>query len=206
MQARKKIALLVAATLMASNAQAFWGVGDVTYDPTSYSELVAILEQLQNTYDSTMNTYHSMSSMESTIKRTYDDYQQVRNLNLSQSVKHADFRGIESRINNLHSDLATAQNLTDQSGYQQSQLDNIKDLQRLQLMQQATDENASTAAAGIDKKGADVITAQSTAALASLAAEAASARRIEDINRTTAAKVQADAMSSPRSLIQAIKQ
>ena len=202
---RKKIALLVAATLTASNAQAFWGVGDVTYDPSSYSELLSIFGQLEQTYQTTMDTYRTMSDMEATLRRTYADYEEVRNINLSQSVKHFNFRGIETRISDLGHDLTKVQGMADLDGYQQSQLDNIGDLKRLQQVQQATDDNASTAAAGISKKGADVITAQSTAALASFAAETASDRRIEDINRNTAAKIQADSMSSPRSLIQAIK-
>ncbi len=168
MHACTKIAVLVAATLTASNAQAFWGVGDVTYDPSNYGQQTLVLSQLADTYKTMMDSYNTMRSMEATLKQTSDDYELIRNMNLKDSVKRFDFSGIEHRINYLTQDLGKVSDMTDLSGYQKLQMDNINDLKRLQLMQQATEENVSTAAGGTSKQSADVITAQSTATLASL--------------------------------------
>jgi predicted mannosyl-3-phosphoglycerate phosphatase (HAD superfamily) len=200
----KRITLFLAATLTASNAHAFWGVGDVTYDPSAYGELVAIVAQLKEMYQATTDSLDSMRSMESTLKNTYRDYEEVRNINLKQSVKRLDFSGIEHQINTINRDMNTLQDKAGLSGYQQAQTSHINDLKRLQQVQQATEESASAAAGGISKRDADVITAQSTATLAALAAEAAGDRRVTAMNRDAAARQQADMMDATSQAMKAI--
>ena len=207
MSRRTRIAVLLSATLLSSGtAQAFWGVGDVTYDPSNYSELLAIFAQLEDTYKTTMDSYRTMTSMEATIRQTREDYQQIRNFKLSHSIRHMNFRELDQRVKTLTQDVGSLQDKTANGDYGLTQLDNIQDLNRLQLVQEATDENANFAASGIKTQGdADVVTAQSTATLASLAAEAASERRVENIGRNVAAKAQADAFKNQGTLINALK-
>src|SRR4051812_30563846 len=83
--ARKGRVILAAAALVLAvvpNANAFWGIGDVTFDPSNYAVAGENLAQLEQMYDTMMKQFDRMDKMQQTISRAAEAYDRLTNLDL----------------------------------------------------------------------------------------------------------------------------
>ncbi len=171
--------LLSAALLCAAGpAQAFLGIGDVSFDPQSYGELVSIYGALQQsavTLAGQLQTLRTLRAMEQHAQQTY---QQIRDRNyhalaggLSSPLAADGLQAVRVRIRALMaSDPADA-------GACRIELQQLDGLRRLQRLQQAAARNVAHASTDLSGRASARVTAESTATLAALAALAQQRQR-----------------------------
>jgi hypothetical protein len=75
------------ALLVSAPAYALFGVGDVTFDPTTYAEVVKNTQQLVDLYHSAMQQLDRLSKMQQAMAEAGEAYDTVSNLNLHQMAQ-----------------------------------------------------------------------------------------------------------------------
>jgi len=184
----RAVSVLCIGGLMATTpANAFWGIGDVTFDPTNYAELVAHGKQIMDLYNSAMQQLDRLSKIQDTISKAYSAYDRLTNIDLhsmadglkpGQYMKNS--RGTQV-INDARSELGRLKgNAQGDVYYVKDQLSRLDDLEKMIGLQSVAADNAKQASTDLDQRKSSQITAQSTSVLAALAS-AEEQRRQEQV-------------------------
>lgn len=207
MRGDKKLrASLMAAFLCASQpAYAVFGIGDVTFDPTTYGAVVKQFEEMQKLYSTAKSQLDKISKIEQTIKDAQQAYETLSSADLRQSLTGYSSSPIRSAAD-LRAALAEMENRgTATAGFVQYQLSVIKQVEDLELLKKSSASNADEAAkAGTNTATNTAITAQSSATLATLAAAEASRKAREDAERAMLAKEAINGVSQAPGLYKAM--
>ena len=201
-----KFLIIMFSSMFVSPAHAFWGVGDITFDPTTYGEVSALYKQTKELYDTTKKQLDGLASIEKTIKDAQQAYDSLANTDLKQVVKG--FRPDKNSgksIGAMRAELERVGNGVGQNaGYIRFQLSRITQLENLALLKKASAANTEQATGKMNAATAERITAQSTSALASLAAAEEQRRVQEDYAQAAAAKAVVDNLNHSNKVYEAI--
>jgi hypothetical protein len=196
--------LLIAA--VANPAHAFWGIGDVTFDPTSYGEIVKQYEQMVKMYETAKSQLDSLAKIEQTIKEAQQAYDTLASGDIKNVVA-----GMKLDTNNtktaagLRAELANMENHGTQSvSYVNYQLSMIGQLENLAALQKASSNNMQQSTGNPNTATSASITAQSTSTLAALAAAEELRRVQDDYQKQKAAKTVVDNLQDSTKLYGAI--
>ena len=186
---RRVMTLSIAMTLAAMpTANAFWGIGDVTFDPSSYAALGENLAQLKNMYDTMMKQFDRLDKMQQTIAKASEAYDRLTNLDLHQMadgltpgryMKNA--RGLEG-IQAARSEITRIKGDAQGNVYMiKDQLSRLDDLEQMVGLQAVAANNAKKSSTDLDQRQTSQITAQSTSVLAALATAEEQRRQAADV-------------------------
>lgn len=177
----KRLFALFVAAAISTPAHALLGMGDITYDPQSYAQLTKIFEESKKMYEATKQQLDTMASMERTIREAQQAQETLANTHFRDLAGQLRPDGNNTKTAaGLRAELANLESKGGQSaGYVTYQMSRIKNLENLELLQKVSAENVGDATGRVNQATAERITAQSTAALASLAA-AEEQRKVQD--------------------------
>lgn len=183
------------------------------YDPTVHSEVVALLKQAKEMYQTAKKQLDRLNEVSRTLEEAKQSYDTVVNTDLhalakdlmpGQSLKGA--RGVET-VGALRAELArleaSGQGNVEYYRYQLSRLGN---LDRLFLLQDASAQNVTKATTNLDERKSTQVIAQSTATLAALAAVEGQRREREEVQAAAAAKRDADLLTDSAKIFHALGQ
>lgn len=202
----KRFAGVMLLSALALPAHAFWGMGDVTYDPTAVAEITKNLEEMKKIYQAARDQIDGLSKIERTIKDAQQAYETLSSGDLQSVVSgmQMDTGNVKSaadlraRFADMESKGGRAVNYME---YQLSLIDRLGDLGKLQ---KASASNLGQATNKSTVGTNSAITAQSTAALAALAA-AEEQRNVEDeLQRQKAEKNMQDDLAKSGKLYEAL--
>lgn len=211
MKPSKRRTLAVAAlvvTLYQPPAQALFGVGDLSFDPTVYAELVSIYDQGKELFDTAKKQLSSLADIQKTINEANQAYESLVNMDLKKLSNDLAPRGTDGSSNRfaaMRSELDRIQSTAEGSvSYVQYQQQRLKNLESLELLQTASASNTERASSKTNAATSAQITAQSTSTLAALAAAEEQRRVEEDIGREHGRRIEKDAIISTGSIYKAI--
>jgi hypothetical protein len=204
----KRILVFISALVVACPAHAFLGVGDITFDPSTYGEVVKQYEQVVKLYEAAKQQIDSLAKIEKTIKDAQTAYD---------TLSHADMKsvaaGLTPNTNNvktaaqLRAELARMESAGGQStNYIKYQLYQIDQLDNLATLQKAAASNTDQATGKTNTATDEKITAQSTAALAALAAAEQQRKTQQDIANAASNKALADNLDNASNVYKAMGQ
>ncbi len=202
----KKYFIFAFAFLLANPAHAFWGVGDITFDPTSYGEISALYKKTIEMYENAKKQLDGLASIEKSIKDAQASYDTLANTDLKQVAA-----GLRPDSNNtktaagLRAELARMEGGADQNaGYIRYQLARIQQLENLELLKKVSASNTSQSTGNINQATKESITAQSTATLAALAAAEEQRRVQDDYARAAGVQATVDNLNNSKKVYEAI--
>lgn len=191
---------------VANPAHAFWGVGDITFDPTNHTELVKQYEAMKQMYETAKSQLDSLAIIQQTITEAQQAYETLASVDIKNVVA-----GMKLDTSNtktaagLRAELANMESHGAQSiGYVNYQLSMIGQLENLAALQKASSNNMQQAAGKTNTATSEAITAQSTSTLAALAAAEEQHRVQEDIDKQKEAKLVTDNLDASKNLYEAI--
>jgi hypothetical protein len=204
----KRLLAFVFATAVANPAYAFWGVGDITFDPTSYAQLTKQYEQAVELYNNAKKQLDGLVSIEKTIKDAQMAYDTLASTNLKTVASGFSLNsGDNKTAAGLRAQLAGIENGTTQTaGYISYQLSQLNQLDNLTLLQKASASNLKQASGKINPTEAASITAQSSSTIAALAAVEAQRKQQEDIAKTAAAQAEISNLDNAKTVYKAMGQ
>lgn len=178
----KTAAVALAAALICASApaRAFLGIGDVSFDPQSYGELVSIYDELQQSSVTLHSQLQTLRQLKAMTERAQQTYQRIRDKNY-----HALAGGLSSPSGQaaagLQAERARIEALISSdpadAGAYRVELAQLDGLRQLQALQQAAAHNVAHSATDLGGRASARVTAESTATLAALAAMAQQRRR-----------------------------
>ena len=203
---KTKLAACILAAFAVSPANAFWGIGDVTFDPTNYAELVKQLDQMKKMYETAKTQVEGLMKIERTIKDAQQAYKIIASGDLKTAMGQLKVdpgnlktaAGLRAELANLES--KGTQNVE----YVKYQLSLVGQLENLQALQKASSTNAQQSTGQMNVGTAAAVTAQSTATLAALAAAEEQRRVQEQYEKQKAAKQVVDGLDDASGLYKAI--
>ncbi len=161
-------------------AHAILGIGDVSFDPTNYGELVSIYSELQQSYTTLTNQLETLQDLRSLIARAQQSYDSVRNKDyyalaprLAPALADHRLAAARARIEAL-----LQKDPANRPAYE-IQLRQLGNIAALTKLQGAASRNVGAASGDLDQRDSGQVTAQSTATLAALAATEARERTIQ---------------------------
>jgi uncharacterized protein YihD (DUF1040 family) len=190
----KALVLIATFAGCTSPAQAFLGFGDVVFDATSYGELASIYDQgtqMLQSYDKQLSTMHQLQE---DIKKANQVFDHVANTHLKQYTQMLPGEsGTASQYKALMDDILREQKMagTD-STFINAQNARLKNMQALDLLKQASTQNTERASGKTNQQTSTQITAQSTAALAALAASEEQRRQLDEYRRSQSGRNEND--------------
>ena len=204
----KRLLAFVFALAVANPAHALLGVGDITFDPTSYAQLTKQYEQAVELYNNAKKQLDGLVSIEKTIKDAQRAYETLASTNLKTVASGFSLNSGDSKTAaGLRAQLAGMENGTTQTaGYISYQLSQLNQLDNLALLQKASASNLKQAGGKINPTEAASITAQSSSTIAALAAVEAQRRQQEDIAKTAAAQVEINNLDNAKTVYKAMGQ
>ena len=174
-------------------ARAVFGVGDLSFDPTVYAEVVSLYEQGKEIWDTAKKQLDTLAEVQRTIKQANQAYQSIVNIDLKKiagDLTTSDLKGSKDQIAALRSEMDQTENaLGGNVRYYQYQSQRIKNLESLELLQKASTDNLERASGNMGEAVVPTstqITAQSTSTLAALAAAEEQRRVNEDVSKEQA--------------------
>jgi chaperonin cofactor prefoldin len=184
------------------------GVGDITFDPTSYAQLTKQYQQAVELYNNAKKQLDGLASIEKTIKDAQMAYDTLASTNLKTVASGFSLNSGDSKTAaGLRAQLAGIENGTTQSaGYLSYQLSQLDQLDNLALLQKATASNLKQSGGKINPTEAASITAQSSSTIAALAAVEAQRRQQEDIAKTAAAQAEINNLDNAKTVYKAMGQ
>ncbi len=196
---RAWLALTFALLLGSAPAQAFWGIGDVVYNPTEYGQFAKTIQQGKQLYDASVKQLDNLASIEKSINDANQAYQNLRSLNLSQlwaNLQPGGLQGTTTPIATLRAEIENTQNgAAHDAAYVQYELEQLDQIDKLAAVQRAAaGDNHTVTAPGAAPNPAQSaqITAASTSALAALAASEERRRTERDSARAMAQQGEID--------------
>ena len=204
----KRLLVFVFALAVANPAHAFLGVGDITFDPTSYTQLTKQYQQAVELYNNAKKQLDGLVSIEKTIKDAQMAYETLASTNLKTIASGFSLNsGDNKTAAGLRAQLAGMENGTTQTaGYISYQLSQLNQLENLALLQKATASNLKQSSSKINPSEAASITAQSSSTIAALAAVEAQRRQQEDIAKTAAAQAEINNLDNAKTVYKAMGQ
>ena len=204
----KRLLAFVFALAVANPAHAFWGVGDITFDPTSYTQLTKQYQQAVELYNNAKKQLDGLVSIEKTIKDAQMAYETLASTNLKTVASGFSLNTGDSKTAaGLRAQLAGMENGTTQTaGYFSYQLSQLDQLENLALLQKASASNLKQAGGKINPTEAASITAQSSSTIAALAAVEAQRKQQEDIAKTAAAQAEINNLDNAKTVYKAMGQ
>jgi len=204
----KRLLAFVFALAVANPAHAFWGVGDITFDPTSYAQLTKQYQQAVELYNNAKKQLDGLASIEKTINDAQRAYETLASTNLKTVASGFSLHSGDSKTAaGLRAQLAGMENGTAQTaGYISYQLSQLNQLDNLALLQKASASNLNQAGGKINPTEAASITAQSSSTIAALAAVEAQRRQQEDIAKTAAAQAEINNLDNAKTVYKAMGQ
>ena len=215
LHAHSRIAItltLLGGVALTTPAQAFWGIGDVTFDPTAYGELVAHGKQLMDTYKTITDQLDRLDRMQHTIQAASEAYDRLSNvdlhamaegLNPGRYFKYANndngIRMMRAALGNMK---ASGQN---DRAFINGQLSRIEDLESMAGLQAAAANNTEHASTDLDVRRSSQIAAQSTSVMAALASTEAQRRQQADMALSQERQQQSDLISESAKLYSTMK-
>jgi len=189
-------------------AQAIVGIGDISFDPTVYAELVSIYDQGKELFDTVKKQLSSLADIQKTINEANQAYESLVNMDIKKLASDLAPRGTDGSSNRfaaMRSELDRIQSTGEGSAaYVQYQKQRITNLENLELLQTASATNTDRASSKTNAATSSQITAQSTSTLAALAAAEEQRRVEEDIGREHGRRIEKDAINSAGSIYKAI--
>jgi len=204
----KRLPAFVFALAVANPAHAFLGVGDITFDPTSYAQLTKQYQQAVELYNNAKKQLDGLASIEKTINDAQKAYETLASTNLKTVASGFSLQSGDSKTAaGLRAQLAGMENGSAQTaGYIRYQLSQLNQLDNLALLQKASASNLKQAAGKINPTEAAGITAQSSSTIAALAAVEAQRRQQEDIAKTAAAQAEISNLDNAKTVYKAMGQ
>lgn len=185
---RSALVALAGGLAISLPANAFWGIGDITFDPTNYAELVATGEKIYAMYNTLQTQLDRLSKIQDTIQKASEAYDRLTNLNLHSM---ADGLTPGKYMNNSHgingigaarSELYSLKsNASSDYNYIKGQVSRLDDLERMMGLQQVAANNAKTSSTDLTERQASQVTAQSTSVIAALATAEEQRRQQQDM-------------------------
>jgi hypothetical protein len=202
----RKIMAAVLIAMVSSPSYAIWGVGDISFDPTTYGEVAQVYKQTVELYKTAMQQLDTVRKVEQTLREAQEAYQTVSNtkmkdLTSSLKIDPANSKtaaGLRAELQNM------GDNLGNKSSYMSYQLSRLKQLENIEALQKISAANVNDTTGKINQATADRITAQSTATLATLAAAEEQRRAQEDVAKAAAAKDQLNDLSKAKNVYDAL--
>lgn len=209
MTIRRAVAATALSTMLYQTpAQAIIGIGDISFDPTVYAELISIYEQGKALFDTAKKQLDSLADIQKTINEANQAYESLVNMDLKRLSNDLAPRGTDGSSNRfaaMRSELDRIQSTAEGSvSYVQYQQQRLKNLESLELLQTASASNTERASGKTNAATSSQITAQSTSTLAALAAAEEQRRVEEDMGREHARRTEKDAIISTGSIYKAI--
>jgi hypothetical protein len=203
---KTKLVAFILAAFAASPAHAIFGVGDLSFDPTNYAELVKQLDQMKKLYETAKTQVEGLMKIERTIKDAQQAYKIIASGDLKTAMGQLKVdpgnlktaAGLRAELANLES--KGTQNVE----YVKYQLSLVGQLENLQALQKASSTNAQQSTGQMNVGTAAAVTAQSTATLAALAAAEEQRRVQEQYEKQKAAKQVVDGLDDASGLYKAI--
>ena len=187
----KPLASLVAILALIAlpmNARAIFGVGDISFDPTVYAEIIKLYEQGKELYKSAMDQLDRLDKMQRTIAEAHQAYDRLVNVDVHKMAedlkpgKYMKYTNGENRFRLMRAELSNLRDgIEGDVGFIQGQLGRIDALETLVGVQNAAAGNMQAAAKDLDDRRSNQITAQSTATLSALAAAEAQRHQQQDM-------------------------
>ena len=169
-------------------AQAFLGVGDISFDPSSYGELVSIYSELQQAYSTLNHELAALQDIKDMTSRAQQTINSVRNKDYvalaTSLVPSTAIDGLAATRSRIETLLAKDPGNSASYGIE---LDQLSAMAQLRQLQSAAGHNLQRSALDLGPRDSSQVTAQSTAALAALAAAEAQRQSAQ-----AAASAQAD--------------
>ena len=188
---RAWLPLAAAGLLGCAPAHAFWGMGDVVYNPTEYGQFAKTIQQGKALYDASIRQLGRLASIEKTMNDANEAYQNLRALNLRELWQNlepgTDLQGTTTPIATLRASLTNSvSGAAHDATYVRYELQQLGQLDRLASVQQASADDNEKASATPQPAESAQITAASTSALAALAASEERRRTERDYARAAA--------------------
>lgn len=212
MKPTMKPRLLAVAVLMGAlyqpPAYALFGVGDLSFDPTVYAEIVSLYDQTKELFDNAKKQLSSLADIQKTINEANQAYESLVNMDLkklSADLAPRSTDGSSNRFAAMRSELDRIQSTAgSNAAYVQYQQQRLKNLESLDLVQSASASNTGRASDKTNAATSSQITAQSTSTLAALAASEEQRRMQEDMALAQSSKTQIDNLQGTRGIYEAI--
>ena len=204
-------ALSAAGLLTAGPANAFWGIGDVTFDPTNYAELVAHGKQIMELYNSAVQQLDRLNKMQETIAQASAAYDRLTNIHLHQladNLNPGQYMKNASGLDTIRATRAALYNLkastTGDVSFVTGQLSRLDDLESLVGLQSVAANNAKDASTDLDVRKSSQIVAQSTSVMAALATAEEQRRQQDAIAQTQEHQQQHDMLGASAEMYHAL--
>jgi uncharacterized phage infection (PIP) family protein YhgE len=201
-------ALIFIALALVGPVRPAFAVGTVTYDPAVYAQVTTLLAQVKEMYANAKQQLDQISQVQKTIREAHEAYDSLSNLDLksfSDGFQPHNIKTNRDKINALRADLSRMESAGDRStSYIQSQYGRIANLENLLTLQAASRANTARASEKVNPATSAQITAQSTAALAALAATQEQRAQQEELARINARIAESEAIFNTRGLYNAM--
>ena len=195
-------------TLYQPPAYALFGVGDLSFDPTVYAEIVSLYDQGKEIFDNAKKQLSSLADIQKTINEANQAYESLVNMDLkklSNDLAPRSTTGNDNRFAAMRSEIDRVQSTAGSSAsYVQYQQQRLKNLESLDLVQTASASNTGRASDKTNAATSSQITAQSTSTLAALAASEEQRRVQEDMALAQSRKTEINNLQGTRSIYDAI--
>ncbi|MDA8391021.1 MAG: hypothetical protein M0Z76_09885 [Gammaproteobacteria bacterium] len=163
---------------------AFLGVGDVTFDPAVHAELVTLYEQAVRLYRSTLRQISRLRQIHSALQSAQANVHRVLNTSLLRYTVKTLPVSVPPVLVRLVQTMPQGNAPAHQTLlYFQRQLRRLQRVARLRILKRGVRADVGEAASDLGVRTSGDITAQSTATLAALAAQAARTRAQRALRR-----------------------
>ncbi len=163
-------------------AYAFWGVGDVTFDPTTYGEVANLYKQTVDLWNTAKSSLNTLNQVRQTLNDAKAGVDALKNFNLKQTAGNLTGNGSADKINALRAEMSNVEGgLSGSASYLNYQRQRITNLQNLEKLRGESAKNLSKASDTTSADANGKITAQSTSTMAALAAAESQRKEQQDM-------------------------
>lgn len=203
----KRTLFAVIVLMFSHRVFAVGGVGDIVYDPTAQTQMTTMIEQAKEMYKSAKEQLDKMVSMERTIREAQQAYDTLSKYDLQRAIKGitdtsknstASFAALRAEIANKES------GVSNNVGFVQGNLARIQNLENLELLKSAMTSNINEANGSPNQSTTSKMTAQSTSALAALAASEEQRKLTDEHNREMASEAEARNFKNTKKVYEAM--
>lgn len=176
---------VVLSLVVSTPAHAIWGVGDISFDPTTYAEVAKMYDQTVKLYKTTKDQLKTLDDVRTTLLEAKEGVDALQNFDLqktAKSLKGDGLDGKDNKIGALRGEMSTLEGkLGGTSSYLQYQKQRIANLETLDMLQGESAKNLDKASSKTSAEANSKITAQSTSILATLAAAEEKRKQEQDM-------------------------
>jgi len=202
----KKNVIVLAIASYATSAHALFGIGDITFDPTTYGAVLKNIEEAQKLYQSAMKQLDGIRQIESTIKEGQRVYKTLASGDLKSGIGYIKFdKSNQKSIDGMRNELGkVGSNAGNVKNYVTSQMDLLKQLEGMGKLKDAAVKNAAQSSGEVNAATSSAITAQSTSALAALATAEEERKLRDEFEKLKSAKAKLDTFADSADVYKAI--